>query len=85
MGHRSVIQVWECNAGEVFEWCSHVLECRVGNEEGSVQQFPMQRRSYKKDQYCQLLLLPLQQSMVSANAAKFNVVSPLPPVWDFCI
>ena len=50
MGHRSVIQVWECNAGEVFEWFSHVLEWRVGNEEGSIQRFPMQRRIYKMDQ-----------------------------------
>ena len=46
LGHRSVTQVWECNAGHVFERCSHVLEYRVDNEEGSVQRFPMQRRIY---------------------------------------
>ena len=47
LGHRSATQ--ECNAGKAFEGCSHVLECRADNEEGSVQQFPTQRRIYNKD------------------------------------
>ena len=48
LGHRSVTQLWYCNAGQVFAWCSHVLECRVGIEKDSVQQFSTQRRIYKK-------------------------------------
>ena len=40
--------------GGVFGWGSHVIESRVGNEEGSVQQFPNHRRIYMKYQLIQL-------------------------------
>ena len=45
--------------------CSHVLECRAGNEEGGVQQFPTQCGIYKKHLLTFLLNVGMRKMRVS--------------------